>query len=166
MNNIVLCGFMGCGKSTVGKQLAKLLGKVFIDTDEYIESKQGMSIAQIFESQGESSFREIEHEACVTLAKKSGFIIATGGGALTFERNAHAFKDDITVFIDVPFNEIERRIKSTSSRPLFRDKEKALELYNNRLPLYKKAASYTVAATGDVNCVAKKIIEAIGVNNK
>ena len=163
MNNIVLCGFMGCGKSTVGRLLAKSLGRVFIDTDEYIENEQNMTVSEIFEQYGESGFRDIEHKACVNLAKKSGFVIATGGGALTFERNAAAFADDRVIFMNVPFDEIERRIDGGNSRPLFQDRNKALELYNIRLPLYKKAADCTVDAVGSTQTVARKIAEIIEV---
>ncbi len=163
MNNIVLCGFMGCGKSTVGRLLAKELCRVFIDTDNYIENEQGMTIAEIFEKHGEAGFRDIEHRACVTLAGKSGFIIATGGGALTYRRNAAAFENDTVIFMDTPFEEIERRIGDSDNRPLFKDKNKARVLYEARLPLYKSAADYTVSASGEKQEVTKRILALIGV---
>ena len=68
MNNVVLCGFMGCGKSTVGRNLARKTGRKFLDMDRYIEEKAGMSVKEIFEKQGEDGFRELEHEACVELS--------------------------------------------------------------------------------------------------
>ncbi len=163
MNNIVLCGFMGCGKSTVGGLLAKRLGRAFIDTDEYIEQMLGMSVAQIFVQHGEDGFRELENKACLSLAGKSGLIIATGGGALTYERNVAAFSSDTVIFMDVPFDEIERRIGDADTRPLFRDKNKARSLFEARLPLYKKAARHTVDASGDKHSVAERIIDIIGV---
>lgn len=83
---------MGCGKSTVGRNLARKTGKRFVDMDAYIEKKTGKTISEIFTDQGEDGFRDIEHEVCLELADKSNLIIATGGGALTFERNVRVFK--------------------------------------------------------------------------
>lgn len=77
MDNIVICGFMGCGKSTVGKCLAKKTGRKFVDMDAYIEKKAGMTVAMIFEKYGEQGFRDLEHEACVELAAENGLIIAS-----------------------------------------------------------------------------------------
>ena len=68
MNNIVLCGFMGCGKSTVGKNIARKSGRKFLDMDSYIEKKAGMTVSEIFEKYGEEKFRDMEHDACVELA--------------------------------------------------------------------------------------------------
>ena len=159
MNNIVLCGFMGCGKSSVGKIVAKLLGREFVDTDSFIESEQGITVSQIFEKYGEDKFRDIEHWACEQLAEKGNMVIATGGGALTFDRNVNAFADDTVIFIDVTFEEIKRRIGNSSTRPLFRDEDKARALYIKRLPLYRKAADYTVNGDAGKSEVANKIIE-------
>lgn len=71
MNNIVLCGFMGCGKSTVGRNLARKTGKRFVDMDAYIEKKTGKTISEIFTDQGEDGFRDIEHEVCLELRIKA-----------------------------------------------------------------------------------------------
>ena len=92
MNNIVLCGFMGCGKSTVGKNIARKSGRKFLDMDSYIEQKAGMTVSEIFEKYGEEKFRDMEHDACVELAGLEGLVIASGGGAFTFKRNVEAFK--------------------------------------------------------------------------
>ena len=69
MNNIVLCGFMGCGKSTVGKNIARKSGRKFLDMDSYIAQKAGMTVSEIFEKFGEEKFRDMEHDACVELLK-------------------------------------------------------------------------------------------------
>ena len=83
MNNIILCGFMGCGKSTVGKNIARKSGRRFIDMDAYIEEEAGMTVSEIFAREGEEGFRDREHQACLELAQKSNAVIAAGGGALT-----------------------------------------------------------------------------------
>ena len=158
MNNIVLCGFMGCGKSSVGQELARLLNKPFADTDVIIEQNEGITIPEIFERRGEIGFRAAEHSACAYAAKLQNCVISTGGGALTFERNALLFNDDSVFYLDVDFDEICRRIDDTSHRPLFRDKAKAKELFDLRAPLYRKAAHYTVDGKGSVEQVAKSIV--------
>ena len=129
--NIILCGFMGCGKTTVGKNLQKRSGMHMIDTDAYIEKNQGMKISEIFDRYGEAYFRDLEYDACCELSKKSGIIISTGGGALTFERNVQALKKNGTiVLIDVPLDTIKERLKNDTTRPLLQrpDKDEAIPI--------------------------------------
>jgi shikimate kinase len=145
MNNIVLCGFMGCGKTVVGKELAKIMGRKFIDTDELIEKEQGIAIKAIFASRGEDYFRELEYEACKKVSEMKNCIISTGGGALTFERNARALKEGgKIVFLDASFEVICDRIGTNHNRPLFEDREKAEQLYNERKDKYLAAADYVI----------------------
>ncbi len=148
MNNIVLCGFMGCGKSTVGKIIARKTGKKFLDMDKYIEQKAGMSVSDIFARHGEAGFRDMEHEACNELSAQSGLIIAAGGGALTFERNVAEFRGkDTVVLLDVPLEVIKRRLKNDTRRPLLQrpDKDRVMaELYRKRMPLYLAAADVVI----------------------
>ena len=154
---VVLLGFMGCGKSTVGAALAKASGWDFVDTDELIEEQEGMSIPQIFAERGEEGFREAEHKACLMASKLKKTIIATGGGALTFERNVKAFADCTKIHLSIPFSVANDRVGNDPSRPLF--KSDAENLYNNRLPLYKKAADLTVDATKSVDAVTERILK-------
>lgn len=165
MNNIVLCGFMGCGKSTVGKNLARKAGMKFIDMDSYIENKAGMTVSEIFKKYGEDGFRDMEHNACVELAKMTGMVIASGGGAFTFQRNVDAFKGkDKIVMLDVPLELIKLRLKSDNTRPLLQreDKDEAMrELYEKRLPLYLKAADIVVSGKNTPLKTAYSIIEAV-----
>lgn len=165
MNNIILCGFMGCGKSTVGKNLARKSGRKFLDMDTYIEEKAGMTVSEIFEKHGEDGFRDMEHEACLELAKMSDLVVASGGGAFTFERNVQAFKGkDTIVFLDVPLDIIKNRLKNDKTRPLLQrpDKDKAMkELYNKRYPIYKKAADVVVAGQNTPLKTAFIVIKAV-----
>ncbi|MBR2099978.1 MAG: shikimate kinase [Eubacterium sp.] len=145
MNNIILCGFMGSGKTVVGKELAKIMGRKFIDTDELIEKEQGMAIKAIFAARGEEYFRELEYEACKETAKLKNCIISTGGGALTFERNVDEVKKGgKVVFLDASFEIICERIGDSQNRPLFQDKEKAKQLFDERKDKYIAAADYII----------------------
>ncbi len=165
MNNIVLCGFMGCGKTTVGRNLARKTGRKFVDMDAYIEHEAGMCVSEIFEEYGESGFRDREHEACLALAEMSNLVIASGGGALTFEQNVAAFrgKDNI-VLLDVPLRDIKLRLKNDTKRPLLQrpDRDRAMEeLYNRRLPLYRAAADITVRGESSPLKTAYAVIDAL-----
>lgn len=156
---------MGCGKSTVGRNLARKTGKRFVDMDAYIEKKTGKKISEIFAERGEDGFRDIEHEVCLELAQKSNLIIASGGGAFTFERNVEAFKgSDIIVLLDVPLERIRYRLRNDKVRPLLQrpDKNKAMtELYNKRYPLYKAAADVTVKGRNTPIQTTNAVMEAV-----
>lgn len=170
MNNIVLCGFMGCGKSTVGKNLARKSGRKFIDMDTYIEEKAGMTVSEIFDRYSESGFRDMEHEACLELAEMSDLVIASGGGAFTFERNVNAFKNkDRIVFLDVPLEVIKNRLKNDKTRPLLQrpDRDKAMrELYDKRYPIYKNAADIVITGQNTPLKTAFAVINAVDNYNK
>lgn len=148
--NIILCGFMGCGKSTVGALLAKKNGMSFIDLDSYIEKKQNKTISEIFEESGEEHFRMLEREAARELSEKRGIILAAGGGTLTFRENVDILhKSGIIILLDVPVEKIASRLKNDTTRPLLNreDRENAMrELYNKRLPLYRDAADIIINA--------------------
>lgn len=167
MRNIVLSGFMGSGKTTVGRRLADLTGRRFVDTDLLIIKKAGMSIPEIFNARSERYFRELEREVCAETAAQQGLIIAAGGGALTFAENADVFKKsgDI-VFLDVPLEVILGRLKNDTSRPLLArpDRENAArELYEKRLPVYRSSAAYIVDASADAHTVAQNIIKLLHI---
>lgn len=165
MNNIILCGFMGCGKSTVGKNLARKSGRNFLDMDTYIEKKAGMTVSEIFEKFGENGFRDMEHEACLELAEMKDLVVASGGGAFTFERNVRAFKGkDTIVFLDVPLEIIKNRLKNDKTRPLLQrpDKDRAMkELFDRRYPIYKKAADIVVAGQHTPLKTAYQVMDAV-----
>ncbi len=143
--NIVLCGFMGAGKTVVGKELAKIMGRKFVDTDEMIEEETGISIPAIFAARGEEYFRELEYEMCKKAAELKNVVVSTGGGAMTFERNVEAIKKGSrVVFLDASFDVICDRVGDASSRPLFKNKENAKKLYDERREKYLAAADYII----------------------
>lgn len=145
MNNIVLCGFMGSGKTVVGRELAKIMGVKFVDTDELIEKEQGVAIKAIFAAHGEDYFRDLEYEMCKKVAQMKGAVVSTGGGAMTFARNVEAIKQGSkVVFLDASFDVICDRIGNSTTRPLFQDREKAKRLYDERKDKYLAAADYVV----------------------
>lgn len=169
MNNIILCGFMGCGKTTVGRNIERITKRRFIDMDAFIEKKANMTVSEIFKKHGEQGFRDMEHEACKELAKMNDLIIASGGGALIFERNVQIFKNcDKIVLIDVPLSMIKYRLRNDKKRPLLQrpDKDEAMtKLYNERLPLYRTAADITVSGKSTPKKTAEAVIKAIDKQN-
>lgn len=169
MNNIILCGFMGCGKSTVGKNIARKNGRKFLDMDTYIEEKAGMKVSEIFEKYGENGFRNMEHEACLEIAEMEDLVVASGGGAFTFERNVRAFKGkDTIVFLDVPLEVIKNRLRNDKTRPLLQrpDKDRAMkELFEKRYPIYKDAADVVIAGQNTPLKTAYLVMEMVEAEN-
>jgi shikimate kinase len=141
--NIVLIGFMGTGKTTVGKILAKKLGMNFVDVDELIEKTTGLKISAVFARFGEAYFRDIETEIIKSITKDSSQVIATGGGAVLRDENLNALKSNGVVFCLTASEElIFDRIKDNNERPLLQvenPKEKIKELLAKRMPRYMMA---------------------------
>lgn len=170
--NIILCGFMGSGKSTVGRQLAEMTGISFVDMDDYIEMQSGMTIAALFEKYGEPYFRDLEYRAAQDLSKTGGKIIAAGGGTLTFQRNVDVLRTTgKIIFLDPPFEEIKERLRNDTARPLLHspDREKAMQqLYETRLPAYKRAADCIIPTSGTPFVICKHILSKLGLtqNNR
>lgn len=160
--NIVLIGFMGCGKTTLGKKLSMRLKYSFIDTDRYIERKEGITIAQIFEEKGEAYFRDLERHTVELLSIEYGNIIATGGGIIKNQENMNRFKETgIIVYLKATPEHIFRNIADDDTRPLLQggDKlEKIRSLMEERRELYEKYADVTVSVSpGNVNQITERI---------
>ncbi len=141
--NIFLVGFMGAGKSTVGKILADKIGYEFLDEDKLIEDRAGTTIAEIFAEQGEPYFRDMESETTESLASGDKQVIATGGGVVQRDRNWDAMKSNgITIYLKASVETIWERIKDDTTRPLLQVEnpvETARELLSKRTPMYEKA---------------------------
>lgn len=163
--NIVLCGFMGSGKTTVGRVLAVRTGMPLVDMDDYIEEKAGMTVSEIFKQHGEDYFRELEHEAARELANRNGCIISAGGGTLVYRRNVDVLREGCRiVLLDVPLEVIKKRLQDDKKRPLLQrpDKDEAMrELYTKRMPLYRNAAHLTVNAAQSPYKTAREIVKAL-----
>ncbi len=145
--NIALTGFMATGKSTVGRELAVLLGWDFTDTDEEITAKAGMSIQQIFGTKGEGFFRQIEEEVIQKVTLREKCVISCGGGAILSERNRFLLRENCyTIWLH---NSIETTIKRNENRcrPLLccpDPLEKAITLYKEREPLYAGSCDHSM----------------------
>jgi shikimate kinase len=164
---VFICGFMGCGKSTVGKLLASKLGCKFTDMDEYIVNKLDMSIPQIFAEKGEDYFRKEETEAVRELASSSG-VIACGGGAMLKKVNADiANEAGIVVYIDIDFESCYERIAEDKNRPIVQNntKEELELIYDGRAGIYKENSSLTVDGSGSPEEIAERILSFIKIMN-
>ena len=156
--SIYLCGFMGCGKSYIGRLLAEDKGMPFVDLDSYIVEKEGRSIPEIFEQSGEPCFRQLEADCIKEL--DSGYVVATGGGALINENTAgFANEHGITVFLDAEFELCYERIRNDKNRPLVvnNTEEQLREIFEKRRKIYKAHSQVTVKVTG----VEEKTLENI-----
>lgn len=163
--NLVLCGFMGSGKTTVGKLIAQKAGRTFVDMDQYIEQKQGVRISELFASQGEAAFRKLEREAARELAQKSGLIIATGGGTLMDPENIAELKSSgIIVLLDASLEKIQKRLRGDQTRPLLsgpEHDENLRRLYLERSDRYRLAADIVLRADAPAGEVAEQILQAL-----
>ena len=160
--NLILCGFMGCGKTSVGRRAAKLLGLEFCDLDQYIQQKWDMSITEIFARDGEEGFRQREAQAAREVADMPGLIIASGGGTVLAEKNVEAFHKSggRIVFLDAPLPALQERLKNDKRRPLLQvpnRRQVIAGLYRKRIPLYRAAADVTVNAGAPPSVVAQRV---------
>ena len=162
-NNIVLCGFMGCGKSTVGRILAQRLNYGLKDSDVCIEQRENITVSEIFATHGEEYFRKAESVVIKELSLQKNIVIATGGGAVLNPDNASALRNGGTVFfLDVTPETVIERLKDDTSRPLLQREDKASavrKLLDFRRPKYMNAAHFTVDANRSAADVANNILE-------
>lgn len=141
---VFLLGFMGCGKTTVGRLLSRRLGWSFVDVDEELERRQGRTIRQIFDQDGEPFFRRIETELLeeiLTRGQTESMVVALGGGTVAqpgaFDRIRAT--GAVTFWLDCPLDELRRRCRGFTHRPLFRDPAAFEQLYAGRLTFYRQA---------------------------
>jgi shikimate kinase len=163
-DNVILIGFMGAGKSSVGRILARRLGRCFIETDDMITAKEGRSIPEIFAAKGEAHFRTAEEEALALLALKSGDVIATGGGLPCREGRPTALRAlGTVVWLTGDFDALYRRALAAGARPMLagRSRDEVEALYRLREPFYREA--HVAIETTDVgpDQVATRVLLAL-----
>ena len=148
--SLSLVGMPGCGKSTVGRHLARQLGLRFLDSDTEIERQLGMPIRDYFEQHGESAFRDAEQEVIEALAGEPGVLLATGGGAVLRPSNRDALHSRTHVFyLRATPEELHRRLRNDTHRPLLQVEDplrRLRDLYRERDPLYRRTAHFVVEA--------------------
>jgi shikimate kinase len=163
-SRIFLVGLMGAGKTTLGKQLAKALKLKFVDSDEEIEKRTGVTIATIFDIEGEVGFRDREAAVIDELTQRDAIVLATGGGAVLREENrVHLKQRGTTVYLNATVDHLYNRTKRDHKRPLLQTadpKARLQELFEIRDPLYREVADI-VLSTGKqpVKTVLQHLLE-------
>jgi len=146
--SLALVGMPGCGKSTVGRQLARQLGLDFVDSDHEIEQRIGMPIRDFFAAHGEPAFRDIEADVIERLSGQAGIVLATGGGAVLRPSNRDALHSRMHVFyLRATAEDLHRRLRNDTHRPLLQVADplrRLRELYRERDPLYRRTAHFVV----------------------
>jgi shikimate kinase len=166
---IVLVGFMGAGKTSVGRELGRRLGWPFVDLDDRVQSREKRTIAEIFRVSGEVEFRRAEHNALAELLKEleSGpRVIAVGGGAFAQPENTSLLDANVatTVFLDASADELWKRCgDDPTERPLRRDEKVFRQLYESRRPRYLRAQFHIDTAGKEVSQIAKEIAHSLGL---
>ena len=147
---IVLVGFMGAGKTTVGQLLAARLGLPFADADVVIAERAGAPVQQIFAERGEPAFRALEQETIASLLTGPRLVLALGGGAVEHEQTRRVLKTaEHTVYLHVPYQAALDRVGGDDGRPMLRRPDLA-EVYHRRLVAYSEVATLTIDTEGRV----------------
>ena len=164
INNIVLIGPMGSGKTTVGRRLAEVLQNDFYDADHEIINKTGVSIDHIFDIEGEEGFRERESSILEDLCVKPNIVLATGGGAIILKKNRELIKKmGSVIYLSSSVDQILRRTSKSKTRPLLENspnrRKTILDIIEARKPLYQEIASIIINTNGKkLNEVIKEIL--------
>jgi len=146
--NLILVGMMGSGKTTMGRTLARHLGKVFVDSDEEIQKRTGVNIPHIFDVEGESGFRLRETIVLADLVKRDNMVLATGGGVVLAGQNRSLLEQNgIVVYLRASVHDLWHRTRHDRNRPLLQTDDpygKLMELHQQRDPLYRQVADIVI----------------------
>jgi len=146
--NLILVGMMGSGKTTMGRALAKHLGKTFVDSDEEIIKRTGVTVTHIFDIEGEPGFRKRESIAIRDLVGRDNIVLATGGGAVLDEQNRTMLQENgIVIYLRASVHDLWQRTRHDKNRPLLQTADphaKLKELFQQRDPLYQQVADIVV----------------------
>lgn len=160
---VFFIGFMGAGKTSVARKLARLCGMASVDMDAYLERREGRKITEIFAEDGEEGFRLIETDVLRELLEKEPLLVSCGGGVITREENRALLREGgCVVHLQVTVDEAASRISDKSTRPLFQDIEAARKRCEERKPLYESMANITVNTAGkNVYVIAREVQRAL-----
>lgn len=162
---LALCGFMACGKTTLGKRLAAALHYDFADTDEMLFAQTQMTLKQMFDAGGEAYFRDLEHETVCRAALLPKTVISTGGGVVTFERNVRALAPHAEIIhIRRSFDACYESITRRKDRPIAgqKSKEELRRMYDARLDAYSRCASFCVDNDGAPEEALRALLDWLG----
>lgn len=162
--NVILIGMSGAGKSTLGVLLAKAIGKDFTDTDIIIQQREGRLLQDIIDQDGVDYFMKAEEDIVSSLSFKNS-VVATGGSVVYSEKIMESLKNDaVFVYLYVPYEELAARVKNISTRGIvMRNGSTYEDVYNERLPLYKKYADITVDCSAmDIERCVEAILKQLG----
>lgn len=168
---IVLVGFMGAGKTSVGQELGRRLGWPFVDLDDRVQAQEKRTIAEIFRISGEAEFRRAEHDALRALLKEienEPIVLAVGGGAFAQAENSSLLDASLaTVFLDASADELWKRCgDDPTERPLRRDEKVFRQLYESRRPRYLRAQFRVDTAGKKVSHIATEIAHSLGLKQR
>jgi shikimate kinase len=163
LRHIYLVGFMGAGKSTVGRELSLKLKLPFIDLDSEIQKAEGLTVQEIFSRLGEPHFRELERAHLKRLSGMPEAIIALGGGAYVDPENRRLIEDTggVSVWLNASLASIRKRVRPDGTRPLMSDPERARTLYFERLPVYKLAGIHVLTDNRLPDDIAEEIVQKV-----
>jgi len=160
---LYLVGFMGAGKTTVARALAKRLDWTMEDIDERIERRERRDISTIFRQEGEPYFRAIERDELIALLPQRGTVVATGGGTVIDAGNRELMlRDGAVIWLDAAFSVIVSRVPVDGRRPLAADRIEMERLYNQRLMAYRQAHLRVDAGRGSVEDLVDQIVDWLG----
>ncbi len=146
--NLILVGMMGSGKTTMGKALAKHLDKMFVDSDDEIQKRTGVTISHIFDVEGEAGFRQREAAVLRDLVGRNNMVLATGGGAVLADQNRELLRQNgVVIYLKASLHDLWQRTRHDRGRPLLQTEDpqaKLAGLLEQREPLYREVADITV----------------------